>query len=82
MTEVVTRLGEGGRVVIPASLREAVGLEPGDKVVLVLRDGEIALRTARQGLARAQSIVRRHVAKSRSLAEELIRDRRRESRRG
>jgi AbrB family looped-hinge helix DNA binding protein len=80
--ETVTRLGDGGRVVIPAPFREAVGLETGDKVVLVLRDGEIALLTARQALARAQAIVRRHVPEGRSLAGELIRERRREARRG
>jgi AbrB family looped-hinge helix DNA binding protein len=72
-------MGEGGRVVIPSPLRRALGLKPGDPVVFVLREQEIALLTPRQAVARAQAIVRRHVPADRSLADELIRERRREA---
>jgi AbrB family looped-hinge helix DNA binding protein len=79
MTETVTRIGEGGRVVIPSPLRRALGLRPGDQVVLVLRDQEIALLTPKQAIAQARAIVRRRVPAGRSLAAELIRERRREA---
>src|SRR5207248_1536702 len=34
------KLGEGGRVVIPAEYRKALGVKPGDDIVLRLQDGE------------------------------------------
>jgi AbrB family looped-hinge helix DNA binding protein len=74
-----TIIGEGGRVVIPASYRKALGLKPGDEVLLVLEDGEIRLVSPRQAVAKAQTLVRRYVNRERSLSEELIQERREES---
>ncbi len=36
-----TRIREGGRLVIPSAFRKALGLKPGDEVLLSLEDGEI-----------------------------------------
>ncbi|MDH5579305.1 MAG: AbrB/MazE/SpoVT family DNA-binding domain-containing protein, partial [Betaproteobacteria bacterium] len=58
-----------------------LGLEPGDRVVLVLRQGEIVVFSPSRALARAQEVVRRYVPKGTSLAAELIRERRREAKR-
>jgi AbrB family looped-hinge helix DNA binding protein len=82
MSEAVTRLGEGGRVVIPAAFRKAMGIQEGDPVILVLREGEIALLTPKQAVERAQAIVRKYVPKGKSLSAELIAERRREAKRG
>lgn len=77
-----TIIREGGRLVIPASYRKALGLKPGDEVFLTLEDGEIKLVSTRQAIARAQALVRRYVPKDRSLSQELIRERREEAARG
>ncbi|KAB2962894.1 MAG: AbrB/MazE/SpoVT family DNA-binding domain-containing protein [Thermoanaerobaculia bacterium] len=82
MSETVTRLGEGGRVVIPAAFRKAIGIQEGDPVILILREGEIAMLTAKQAVERAQAIVRKYVPKGKSLSAELIAERRREAKRG
>jgi len=74
-------IGEGGRVVIPASYRQALGLDDGDEVILQLVEGELRILTPEQALRRAQALVRRHVPAGRSLAEELIQERRQEARR-
>lgn len=74
-----TKLREGGRLVIPAEYRKALGLKPGDEVLLSLEDGEIRVVSTRQAIARAQSLVRRYVPKGRSLSEELIKERREEA---
>ncbi|MGB2603678.1 MAG: AbrB/MazE/SpoVT family DNA-binding domain-containing protein [Candidatus Sulfotelmatobacter sp.] len=75
-TESQTRINENGRVVIPASFRQALGIKPGDTVVLRLDNGELRITTLRQRLAKAQQLVRKHVARNRSLADELIAERR------
>lgn len=72
-------MSEGGRVVIPARYRRALGLKPGDKVVLALEEDELRLFTPGQAIQRAQALVRRYVPEGRSLAEELMEERRRET---
>jgi AbrB family looped-hinge helix DNA binding protein len=74
-----TIIREGGRLVIPAAYRKALGLKPGDEVLLSLEDGEIRVVSTRQAVARAQALVRRYVPEGRSLSEELIKERREEA---
>lgn len=71
-----TTLREGGRLVIPAAYRKALGLKPGDKVLVILENGEIRVLSPRQAIARAQNLVKRYVPKGRSLSEELIQEHR------
>ncbi len=83
MQEKVTCIGPNGRIVIPAPFRRALGLEEGDKVVVVLDPrGGIRLLTPKQAILRAQELVRKFVRKGRSLSRELLEERREESRRG
>ncbi len=74
-----TKLGEGGRLVIPARYRKTLGLKPGDEVLLVLIDGEVRVLTPQRAVQRAQALVRRYIPKGRRLAEELLRERREEA---
>jgi len=74
-----TTIREGGRLVIPAAYRKALGLKPGDEVLLSLEDGEIRVVSTRQAVARAQNLIRRYIPKGRSLSEELIKERREEA---
>lgn len=76
-----SKIGEGGRVVIPAPCRAALGLQPGDDVLFDLDDGELRLITPERALRRIQAIVRQHVPEGLLLSEELIRERREEARR-
>lgn len=80
MTKTLAKLGEGGRLVIPAEYRKALGVETGDELVLVLEEGSLRVLTPAEGIRRAQAIVRSYVAEDRRLAEELITDRRQEAR--
>jgi antitoxin PrlF len=78
MMEFKTKLAEGGRIVIPAEYRQALGLHVGDELILRLEGGEVRIFTARQAIKRAQELVRRYIPQNRSLADELIAERRRE----
>lgn len=80
MAPIKAHLSQGGRIVIPAGYRKALGLKPGDDVVLVLEGNEVRLVTPRQAVKRAQSLVRQFVPKGRALADDLIKDRRQEVR--
>jgi AbrB family looped-hinge helix DNA binding protein len=73
------RLGEGGRLVIPAAIRKELGLKVGDDVILEVDDGALRVRSLKDAIAHAQALVRRHVPEGRSLADELIAERRREA---
>jgi AbrB family looped-hinge helix DNA binding protein len=81
MSDVATKIGLGGRIVIPADLRREIGADIGDEVILRLVKGEIHILTRAQAIQRAQALVRKSIPKSRSLVKELIRERRKEAER-
>lgn len=74
-------VGQGGRVVIPVRYREALGVDEGDELSVRFEDGEIRLTTPGLALRRAQEMLRRYVPAGRSLADELIAERRLEAER-
>lgn len=76
------RINENGRVVIPASFRRTLDIRPGETLVLRIENHELRITTLRQRLAKAQQLVRKRVAPTMSLVDELISERRRAARRG
>ena len=72
---VYTKIAENGRIVIPAALRRAIGLEPGGDVLLRVENGEIRLIPAHQAIKRAQQVVRQYAAPGESASESLITER-------
>jgi len=75
-------IGKGGRLVIPASYRKALGLREGDQVIVRLEADGVRILTVRQALQGAQKLFRQYVSPGRSLARELIAQRREDARRG
>jgi AbrB family looped-hinge helix DNA binding protein len=71
-----TRVGEKGRIVIPAEMREALGLNAGSVLDLRVVDGELRISTRESRLRRAQERVRQIIPPGVSLADELIAERR------
>lgn len=72
---IEVRLGRQGRIVIPASLRQSLKLEAGDKLIAREEEGRIVLEK--------QSTIKRRlknrftkISNNRSLADELIIERR------
>ena len=74
-----TSVGQGGRIVIPAPYRKALGLKAGAEVIVRLERGELRIYMPAQALQHAQGLVRRYVPQERSLARELIAERRQEA---
>jgi len=79
MERALTKMSEGGRLVIPAEYRKALGVKPGDELVLVLEENSLRMLTPREGIRRVQSLVRAYVPEGVRLSDELIEERRRES---
>lgn len=72
------KISEGGRVVVPAEIRKALGIQDGDTVLWELADGEARLTTRREQLRRGQALIRQYVPEGISLVDELIAERRAE----
>jgi AbrB family looped-hinge helix DNA binding protein len=73
------RVAEGGRIVIPAEVRERLGLQVGADLVLTVEDDHATLMNAKAARQRARQSVRRYVAPGVSLSEELSAERKREA---
>lgn len=79
MDDKLVIMGKNGRLVIPAAYRRRMGVSAGDKLILRCEDGSLKIMTPRQAVRFAQSLVRQYVPEERSLAEELIGERKKES---
>ena len=72
----VVEMGDRGRLVIPAQARKELGLKKGSRVVLTIEGpGVLKLTTNRQAAASCLGLLQ-ELAAGRSLADELIAERR------
>lgn len=81
MADFATHVTSGGRLVIPAKVRKALGIRYGDEVLIRLDEqaGEVRIMTRRDRVKRAQSLVSSQLEGHRSLAEELVEERHNEA---
>jgi AbrB family looped-hinge helix DNA binding protein len=75
------QVGQKGRIVIPAEIREAMGIGVGDTIQLRFKDDELRIMTREARLKRAQERARKLIPSGVSLADELMAERREEARR-
>ena len=54
-------LGAGGRLVIPAAFRAALGVKPGDKLTVRLEGNELRIYSYAEGLRRARELFAKHL---------------------
>lgn len=73
------QLGAQGRLVVPAPIRKALGFEAGESLVARVDDGRLVIEKVESVERRVRS--RFEKVKGRSLADELIAERREEARR-
>ena len=79
LNRVRLTLGPGGRVVIPAALREAMEVEEGDAILAWVEEGELHLLSPRVGARQAQAMLKGLLPEGVSLADELLAERRLEA---
>lgn len=73
------KIVDGGKLVIPASMRRELGLATGDTVLVDIDDGELRVRSISRAVERARAILRKYLPEGVGLADELIAERRREA---
>jgi AbrB family looped-hinge helix DNA binding protein len=71
-----TLVGAKGRIVIPVEMREALGIDEGDKVTLQVEDHELRISTIRGRIRRAQERAARYVKPGTLVSDELSAERR------
>ncbi len=80
MKNIRVKVSASGRVSIPAEVRRAMGLDGGGTVIMEMDGNDLRIRTLREGVARAQALVRQLAGDSTDLwSDELIAERRREA---
>jgi AbrB family looped-hinge helix DNA binding protein len=75
------KLGDGGRFVIPAAMREAMGVKPGDQLIMHVEDGELRVRNWRDALRRVQEKAKSLKSPGESVVDEFLKERREEQER-
>jgi AbrB family looped-hinge helix DNA binding protein len=75
------RVDAAGRVVIPADIRQHLGIEPGQELILSEESLGIRLQTFQQAVKTAQAAFAPYKTPGVSVVDELIRERREEARR-
>ncbi len=79
--QTILHVADGGRIVIPAAVRDQLGLNIGSDIVMTVEDDHATLMNAKAARQRARQRVRRFIPAGASLSEELMADRKKESRR-
>ncbi|OCW57567.1 AbrB/MazE/SpoVT family DNA-binding domain-containing protein [Hoeflea olei] len=72
------KLGEGGRLVIPAAMREALGVKPGDEMALEVVDGELRIKSYRAVIREIQAEFNTLVPEGVDVVGDFLRERREE----
>lgn len=78
---VTTKINENGRIVIPASIRQRMNLEPGDSIVMEVEDGVLRIESYRARIRRIQEEFKQYAKPGILASDELIAERREEARR-
>lgn len=80
MTAIRVRVGPKGRVVVPAPIRQALGIEEGTELMARIEGDGIVLEPRSAAIRRLQALFA-HIPRDVSLVDELIAERREEARR-
>ena len=70
------RIDRSGRVVVPAAIRKALGITPGQMLNISLEEGFVRLQTVEAGLGRIWAIAERNGKSSGNVVDDFIAERR------
>jgi AbrB family looped-hinge helix DNA binding protein len=79
MTEYRVKIAENGRMVLPASVREALGIRKGGDVVLTLDERGVTLRSLDQTIRDVQRLAKKYFPRGKSVVDEFLAERRAEA---
>ena len=76
---VTSRVNDNGRIVIPAWIRQQLGLKPGDTLLMEVENGVLRVESFDARLAQIQDELLQLAGPERMLSDELIAERRAEA---
>jgi AbrB family looped-hinge helix DNA binding protein len=76
---VISRINDNGRIVIPVQIRQQMGLKPGDALLLRVEGGALIAEPQQVRVRRVQDSLRQLTAPERRLSDDLMADRRQET---
>lgn len=79
MYEFRSKVGQNGRVLIPAECRKMLGFSIGDEVVILVDDQEARIFSLDHAVDRAQNIMKKYLKKGEKMSDDLIASRREEA---
>ena len=71
-------VASNGRMVLPASVRKAMGLQGDAKIILTIEDDQVRLSPIGHGVSRAQALYRQHARHART-TDDFLEDRKAEA---
>ena len=77
---VSSKINQNGRIVIPAAIRQEMGLKAGESLLMEVEDGVLRIESHRARIRRVSESLRQLIPPERCLSDELIADRREEAR--
>lgn len=72
------KVASNGRMILPASVRKAMGLQGDVKVILTIEDDQVRLSPIGHGVSRAQALYREHAKQART-TDDFLSDRKAEA---
>lgn len=78
-THQTVELGAGGRLVIPAAMRAALGMKVGDRVTVELDDNQLRIYSFKEGLRQAREIIGKYLPADVDPVEDFLRWKREQS---
>lgn len=72
------KVASNGRMILPASVRKAMGLHGDAKVILTVEDDQVRLSPIGHGVSRAQALYREHAKQARTV-DDFLTDRKAEA---
>ena len=67
-------VGSGGRIVIPAAMRKALGVDAGDEVLLFLEDGEVRISTRVGNIEKIRAMARAVIPDNVNVVDEFLKE--------
>lgn len=77
----IVRVDQQGRLLVPKEIREAIGMQPGENVTLLVDGRELRVITPAALMQRLKELKAEYNPEGRSLVDELIAERRAEAER-
>lgn len=71
-TTMDVKVAENGRMILPQSVRKAMGLQGEAKVILTVENDEVRLTPIGHGVARARALYRQHAKTERTTDDFLV----------